>query len=378
MFVHAYLLNHHFALKFGAASGPSLCDLSSTFNCSAVSASRFAEFLGVPLALWGLTANGLLLLLTLWFPLTDDEKRPAARRNLLIVAGAIALASVVMGGISAFALSQFCLFCIFTYGLSFLSFGLLWKGLPHHAPEMIRVSLSDFSSLAVLGAIALGGTFIARDHLAASYSGGTSDSAREMQLFAQEKVAQWKATPPRSIQTIDPLVLGAPAEQAKMTIVEFADFRCIHCKQASPTLKAFVSSRPDVRLEFQPWPLDGECNTAVPQPNGVSCMLARVAWCAEKKAAKGWLAHDWIFEQEIFKTTSEVEENLDRLASSAGLNSTELKDCVNSEESKSAIRSISDVGTSLNLQGTPSIFVNGALLPAGQSLPVLTEAYQAL
>ncbi|MEK7357326.1 MAG: vitamin K epoxide reductase family protein, partial [Bdellovibrionota bacterium] len=57
MIVHSILYSHHLDLHFGAITGPMSCDVSSTFNCSAVTASKYSSLLGVPIALWGLAAN---------------------------------------------------------------------------------------------------------------------------------------------------------------------------------------------------------------------------------------------------------------------------------------------------------------------------------
>jgi protein-disulfide isomerase/uncharacterized membrane protein len=374
--VHSYLMFEHFALRFGANIGKSICDINDLFNCSAVAASEYSEFLNVPMALWGLAANLVLLLLLLWYPLTDDDKKPAARRNLLLVSGAIAAASIVMGTISSVMIGKLCLFCITAYVLSFVTLGAVWIFVKRQSTVPSLKSgfrVSDLTPVLVLAGIAFAGSFIARYQIAKSYGSSQMDNV------VKQYVQEWQSSPVQTFTTVDPLVTGPDAKTAKMTLVEFADFRCIHCKHAAPVLKAFMSAHPDVRLEFQPWALDGECNSKIPSSNGASCLLARSSWCAEKKTAKGWAVHDYIFDrEEIYPSVEAVKEALPEFAKVAGMSPKDMSDCTSSEEAKAAVRAQADVGGALNLQGTPTIYANGRQLPGGQTLQILNEAYSSL
>ena len=49
---HLNLTQHYYPLKFGYASGQSICNLNSKFDCDAVSASAYSAFAGIPLSVW--------------------------------------------------------------------------------------------------------------------------------------------------------------------------------------------------------------------------------------------------------------------------------------------------------------------------------------
>jgi protein-disulfide isomerase len=216
---------------------------------------------------------------------------------------------------------------------------------------------------------------VTNDQVKKSY--GRSDTGP---LFS-EKIRDWESRSPVQFQAADPLVIGAPAGQALMTITEFADFRCIHCKHAAPVMKAFISAHPDARLEYYAWPLDGECNTAIQQTNGASCLLARTVFCAAKVGGpkSGWSAHEYVFaNQDMWSTKSAVEGNMTEIAKVAGVPNEQLLACTQSPEAKEAIEKQSAAGTALNIQGTPTIYVNGKKLELGQSLQVLNMAYERL
>jgi protein-disulfide isomerase len=47
-------------------------------------------------------------------------------------------------------------------------------------------------------------------------------------------------------------------DNAKLTIVEFLDYRCSFCRAVHPTLKEFLDKHNDVRIVFRHWPILGK------------------------------------------------------------------------------------------------------------------------
>ncbi len=380
--VHAYLASHHFDLKFGEVNTHSLCNINATFNCEAASASKFAEFLGVPMAVWGAFTNIALLALIIFQPLSEAEKYPATRRNLLLLSGFVALMSLIMGSISIFLLSVFCPGCMLTYILSFITFFGLWAGLPvavlsRHSPAA-SFSLKDFAPLAFAAVFVGLGGMISTDQIKTSYG------ADRLTKMIPDAIAGWEQAAAHPIVMIEPLTNGVLPASAKMTISEFADYRCPHCKHVAPVMKAFIASHPNARLEFQAWPLDGECNTAMNQTNGASCMLARIVYCAQKTGGNdaGWRASEYVYDtqENYFSGNDAIHSAIPTIAGKAGVNASALTACADSPDTKTMVSKQSAIGTALNLQGTPGIFVNGKEVPGGmgQSMPVLEAIYDRI
>ncbi len=365
----------HYKIRYGESTGNSLCNINDLFSCAAVSASKFSEFAGVPVALWGLAANFVLGGLFLTYAWGDEDKRAGVGRNVLTVAALIALASVVMGTISTFILSRFCPFCIIAYVLSFISFGTIWAYVRKSTPAVFSAPLNaGMGSFATFAVIALVGIFIIHQQALSQYN------AKAIEPLIRDAIRSWQEQTPREIDTAGAMVMGAPADRARMVITEFADYRCIHCKMAAPSLKAFVTAHSeDVRLEFMNWPLDGECNTSIPQANGASCLLARAVYCVEKATGKGWNAQAFVFDnQEKFISKATVQSLLPEIAKAGDMDPKELETCADSPEIRTAIEKQAAVGSSLNLRGTPTIFVNGKKLDFGQRIQALEEAYRLL
>ncbi|QDK45437.1 fused vitamin K epoxide reductase/thioredoxin [Bdellovibrio sp. ZAP7] len=376
---HAYLTQHFYAVKFGTLTGTSFCNVSATFNCDTVTASKFASFLGIPVALWGLVTNVILLFLlsvTRWNLTQDPEK---TSRYTFLMASLVLLGSVIMGLISATAMTAYCLVCIGTYVLSIITFVGALKGAENLSARNLTEDIKDIfvTDRWILGSLICIPVFAFVANLMYMESQGFGD----LQKMTQDKVRSWIPSPEQKFDIAKGLVLQTGTEPAVMTIVEFADFLCPHCKDAAPPIHAFVKAHPDVKLVFKPFPLDPTCNPAMQGGggDGVRCGLAASVMCSEQIAKKGWEAHDFVFENqmEMYKLQL-IDKMLEQIATKVGIPLEDLKKCVNDPATKEMISSMAKEGGDAQIQGTPTVFVNGKLLSGGQSKPILEEVYRTI
>lgn len=373
--VHAYLTNHYYGIKLGALDSNSLCNVNALFNCDTVTASRFSALFGIPMALWGALTNFvmLLMLLILRYNLSENHQRTA--NYTVLLSGFMAIVSVIMGTISLAALSSFCLFCMITYFISFAVLGLLLgynQGLKKGVVEDLKALLSTHKSYLFLLAVIPAFSYIV--HTMALDSRGLG----ELKKLAAEKVAYWQLAPAQNFDLSKGLVYQKSSQEPTITIVEFADFRCPHCKHAYPSLHAFAESHPDVKLVFKPFPLDGVCNSAITGGDGVSCKLSYATFCAEKLANKGWDAHNYIFDhQEQIVRSANLTEDLQKMSNKINISFDELKVCLEDPAIHTLVKEMAQEGATAQIRGTPAIFVNNKLLNGGQVLPILEAAYQS-
>lgn len=374
--LHAYLTNKFFALQSATSSGQSLCNLGGIWNCDAVSTSSYAQLLGRPIALWGFATHLVFLFLQIMVAWKQNAQDTWARLTVYFTF-VVVVASIVMGTISLTKLNSACLFCLIAYGLSILNLALLsLAGFEFKKSfSSLQVVLQEKSLyLSFLSVPVL--TFM----LGASWAG--NENAAQVQVFATDKVLAWQNAPAQSFDPALGLRLGAPQEQARMTIVEFADFRCPHCKHAAPSVKAFVQSRPDVALLFKAYPLDGTCNldpALQGQGDGVSCRLAMAVFCAEKVNQSGWKTFDLIFDQqEELRMLSKVESVDQAICDLKLQDCGDMKTCLNDESTKVAIQKMAQEGTQAGLRGTPTFYINNRLLEGAQLIPVLEKTYEAI
>lgn len=360
---HAYLTYHSYSLKAGAAKGQSICNINSQFNCDAVSLSSYADVLSVPVALWGLAANvGLLIfILIMMLEMSSDIAR-VSRANFWL-SFLILGSSLVMATISATSLGTYCLFCIGIYVLSviqaFAGFKLVQGSPLANLRSDFAEGLTGQKWLAVvfilIPAFSFLGNSMARD------SFGLKGSERRL----EEALYYWQTGLKNDFNLGEGLVFPAGSSDAKMTIVEFADFLCPHCKDAAPGLHAFVENHPGVRLIFKSFPLDGTCNSGMQHKgDGLRCHLAGAVFCADALAQKGWAMHDFIFGEQRSLNLGNWTAKIKEAAEKNGLSTENLMECINSQTSKDLIQRMAAEGLKAQVPGTPSVYVNGQRVDA--------------
>lgn len=371
----AYLTLHHYELHYGFSQSSSVCNVNAYISCDAVSASRFSEIFGMPLALLGLLTHIVLLgmLLGYSFKWFDDQER--ASRTIYYLSLWTALVSVVMAIISFGVLQALCLFCLFTYILAFLNLIFVHLGLEDRRLSLLGRDIGEALTthkmyLLPIGLI-LGMTYLLDASMKKRYGADT------LNLRVIEIASRMAAAPTKSFDETAGVVKGAGLASPMMTLVEFADFRCPHCKVASSSLSAFATTRPDVKIIIKAFPLDSTCNPQMQQGDGISCHLAFLAHCSESLDKKGWEATHYIFEnQETFRTIASKDELTKKVSEKFGFSQDDLKACTTDNATFTAIQSQAKEGDGIS--GTPAIFINGKLLPALPSLPILNALYERM
>lgn len=373
--IHLYLTSHYFALKFGTAVGQSLCNVSEKLNCDAVSASTYATAFGVPLSIWGLVVNAVLfgMILLAWLEWTEHPER--LRRWALLLSGMSLGASIAMAVVSITLLSNYCLFCIGLYILSALTFFTYIRVL--REPLFMHLKRDLGKLWAESRGIVLAFISIPLLALLLNKMYATNIANVDMSQTVRDALAEWDVNPKQDFVAKPALVTGPAPEKAALTVTEFADFRCGHCKHASYSLDAFINAHPDVRFEFYNFPLDGACNEKIPSSDGISCRVAASITCAENEG-KGWPMHKAMFskQDEVLrsKSISELDLILSAQVAQLGLNWETFSRCLSDPAVIDSVRSQAKQGALVNVQGTPTIFANGRQLNYGQTIPVLQAA----
>jgi len=137
------------------------------------------------------------------------------------------------------------------------------------------------------------------------------------------------------------------ATEAKIQIVEYADYQCPACKALSPGFKATAEKYPDnVSFTYRHFPLSYH-EKARP-----------AALIAEAAAAQGkfWEMGDWLFAND-FTIDSAYEH-----AASLGLDVDRMKSEIESGMYDAKVDGDYQSGVSSQVPGTPTLFLNGELL----------------
>jgi protein-disulfide isomerase len=141
-------------------------------------------------------------------------------------------------------------------------------------------------------------------------------------------------------------------EDAKITLIEFADFECPSCRQLDLVLRELLPRHPEVRLVFKHYPL-----TEI-HPWAMTAAIA--SQCAFQQApAAFWKMHDAIFDAQDVISASNVWDKLLDLANQQGLNAEAYQACMTNPETVTQVKATIEEGHALTISATPTTFVNG-------------------
>jgi protein-disulfide isomerase len=146
---------------------------------------------------------------------------------------------------------------------------------------------------------------------------------------------------------------GNPATgnaSAPVTIVEFSDFQCPFCRQASPTLKRVLQTYGDkVRIVWKDFPLT--------QIHPEAFKAAEAGHCANEQG-RFWEYHDRLFaSQDALQPAA-----LKGYAIDLKLDAVAFATCLDSSKYAERVRDGVAEGTRLGVDSTPTIYINGRVL----------------
>lgn len=144
--------------------------------------------------------------------------------------------------------------------------------------------------------------------------------------------------------------------ETKVTVVNFSDMECPACKRAHEQL-ASLNNMPSVKMVFRHFPLGIHKNSPV---TARAVETAREMGKSADSADKGFEMMDLLFDkQEEWSVETKIEDKLVEYAVSLGLDGTVFKEKLNSDEVAAAVQQDINLGNTLRLSGTPTIYVNG-------------------
>ncbi|MCE9549240.1 DsbA family protein, partial [Candidatus Nomurabacteria bacterium] len=139
---------------------------------------------------------------------------------------------------------------------------------------------------------------------------------------------------------------------AKVTVVEFADFQCPYCgkfqKEVYSVIKKDFIDTGKVLFVYMDFAFLGE----------ESSLAAQAASCA-KDQNKFWEYHDYLYDNQQGENRGAFSlENLKKFAVKLKLNIKDFNTCLDSGKYKKAVEDELNVGRTFGVKGTPSSFIN--------------------
>jgi protein-disulfide isomerase len=333
-------------LRAGGAAVSSFCTISEGLDCVAVAASKYALFLGVPVAFYGVEFFVAMLALLL---LSRLPRWPLRRWDSYLAwfAALSVPVIVVLGYISVGLIGSLCLVCLTVHGANLLLLATL-----------LVANRARLAELALAGPREL--LAVLRSQRAAQVAGAALAVAALSQFFWMPRLLPAGVKMERGLWnglTSAGLTLG-PAD-APLRIEVFTDYQCPFCDKANDALLSVAAKHPNaVYIRHRDFPLDMACNPTLDRPfHPNACEAARYARCA---AAQNRF---WAMDELLFLNQATLAEpDLRRLAAEAGLDPVRLDRCLADPATLRAIQVDIREGAKRGVEGTPAFFVNGEMV----------------
>lgn len=140
-------------------------------------------------------------------------------------------------------------------------------------------------------------------------------------------------------------------KDAPVTIVEFGDLQCPACKAAQPAIEALIAAEPNARFVFQNFPLE---------MHNWAAKGAAYADCVAQASTDAF----WKFIAKTYETQSNItaenaDEKLTAIADDSGVKGADIAGCAATPATKAHVDASIALGKSVNVTGTPTLFING-------------------
>ena len=161
-----------------------------------------------------------------------------------------------------------------------------------------------------------------------------------------EAISQRAATVP-SMLAADPRDPAFGPADAKVTVVEFFDYRCPGCKFTAPEVLRLMEAHPDVRFVFKDWPILDR------GADDTSHYAARAAQAAHRQGKYLPVFRALMAEPALDKAA------VDRILAANGVAMPAARAAMAGPEIARHLADTQMAAANLGLQGTPTFFING-------------------
>jgi protein-disulfide isomerase len=177
-----------------------------------------------------------------------------------------------------------------------------------------------------------------------------------------EVEAWWKVQP-----KVDLPVPASPG--VKVQIVTFSDYQCPACRAAHDSLRRVVGryDQSAVELTLKHYPLEGECNPAAARGNHYAACEAAAAYVMARGTGFQQKLDDWLFANQATLTPATVRQAAKDVAGIADFDTRYAR-------ALQEVRADADLGAKLNVEATPTIYLNRRMI-AGKSSGLPPDQY---
>ena len=372
-----YSTLHHLELRQNGHT-MAACNINSVVNCDAVAASKYSEIFQIPLGVWGLGYFLAMALLSGTIFFNHKSSKDHEPTWFLLAASGLVM-SLVLGGISLGVLGTVCIVCIIVYALTFVQAGIAWK------LWAARRSSLDFSPKTTYAGFTTAGIALIACVLGFNFLKPTGVLPTEFQDTPGKHdgvgAPPLQAITPKDIPINKNVYSGLGEDfrqgpdDAKIVIVEFADYMCPACGGTAPILEDLRRQLGNRALfVFKNFQLSSQCNASMQNDmHPLSCDIAKIARCA------GSIGRFWDFHLKAYQEQSKAsKETVREWGKYVGLTPKQMDECLASKDIQAKLLDDAALGNKIGVNSTPSIYINGFQYQGERTAVAMRAAVESL
>ena len=344
----------YYAANYDKYALSSFCSVNNFIDCDGAAKTDAAQFLGIPLAWWGIFFYIVILFLTFvdklkhvkFLSFLEVFKTPQA---YIATLGTIAFTvSMILAGISLFGIHKLCVLCVATYFIDFVIALIAADGLFKNILNAFKTTFVDF----IDGAKKYTKTFIVLLLIATSFLAYTGISLKFVPHIKQRreilKYTKIKFNPYR----IKGNLLGS--ENAGVVIELYSDYVCPLCYINNIMLHRAAKELSNIKIVHHNYPFDKVCNPYIQvnmHPN--ACFMSKGANAAR---AQG---NYWEMSSLLYENQPKDFDAMLKLVDKLGLDKGKFKTDFDSKATTAELSEEINNAENLDINATPTMFING-------------------
>lgn len=365
----------YYDANFNPYALASFCSINELIDCDGVAKTTESQFLGVPLAYWGMFFYFFVFLLLVaeklknfkLFKFLEVFKNPL---DYIAVLGIFSFCvSMILLCVSLFGIKKLCILCALTYvlnlfiGLIALDFnnGGLIKAFKQSVLDFIDAIKNKYYLIAFIVVVLLAGSGLYYTYTSNKFTPQVKQ-AKEFGEFVNAKTNKY---------AVNGNTLGE--ENAKVIVETYTDYNCPICQAYNIMIHKAAKELKGIKIVHKNLPLDMECNKFLKQPfHEGSCRMARYAVAAEKQNKF------WAINSKFFELHPKSDNEIIIIAKDLGLDVEQLQKDANSDDVKAKLEKDIEKAYSQGINATPVTKIGSdvyvGIRPYSELIKILEDA----
>ena len=344
----------YYNANFNPYALSSFCSVNDFIDCDGIARTPEAQFLGIPLAYWGMFYYAFVFLMLFAQKLKNVKlfKFMEVFKNPMDYIASLGLfafcVSMILLCLSLFDIKKLCVLCAFTYILN-LAIGCVATDFKNGGfIHSVKQSINDFLDaikikkylIALIAVLAVAVGFMTYTRVSFKFA---------PQVKRQMEFKEFKHK--KNQYAVKGNLLGD--ENAKTIVYVYSDYQCPICPVHNVMVHKLAKEMKNIKIVHKNLPLDTSCNAYLQSPfHQGSCIDAQYVIAAEKQGKL------WDMNEILFEKKPQTEDEILKLVENQGFDLEKLQEDANSLETMNQIKDEIDFAYKHGINGTPSTMIN--------------------